>query len=77
METCETEHGEGRLQLCKNSLGQLDPQGKIIEHCCLEEPAFQNCLEKCYLEEKQAKFRNCLQECLNKKAEETGIDHPS
>lgn len=55
------------LMTCRDSkrgVGPEAPGGKIIQKCCLEEKPFQNCLEKCYLEQGHKKYKECLYRCI-------------
>lgn len=70
MQICEPRQYKRVLLTCQRAEGYIDPKGRVIRICCMEEQVFQECLEECYLEKGQENYRNCLQECLQKKSDE-------
>ncbi len=57
------------LSNCQDSLRSIGPKGVVIQNCCLAEPEFQQCLDKCYLEEGQENYKGCLRDCLSEKSQ--------
>lgn len=70
LQSCETQSNGKIFYLCSLALGEVSPDGTLIRACGLDQPVFQQCLEKCYLGREQNRFRECLQGCLNEKSKE-------
>ena len=51
------------LSDCESSVRTVGPEGVVIQKCCLEEKAFQNCLQQCYLKSGKD-YEKCLNDCL-------------
>jgi len=49
-------------------VGRLGPEGKVIGTCCMDEIVFQECLNKCYLEQGEGKYKQCINQCLEEKS---------
>ncbi len=54
---------------CESALHSDGPKG-VIRYCCFQEPEYNECLNKCYLEEGQKKYKECLEDCLKEKSKE-------
>lgn len=79
LQTCGVGQSEETLLTCQKARGDIDPEGRIIRTCCLEELVFKEGLEKCYLEEGVEKYKVCFQNYLNKEAKEAkakGVPRP-
>ncbi len=77
MRECIIKGSDKVLFDCQRLIGALDPAGDIIRTCCNKEPVFNECLDKCYLQEGEQKYKQCLTDCLDKRAEETGLQDVS
>ena len=71
MSKCDPKIGKEVLVSCHQAVDKYiapPPRGTIIKTCCLNEKPYQECLEKCYLEEGKEKYKSCLEACLKQKS---------